>query len=367
MPSSVNNQLNSIDFYAQQRVVLEITRRISREPNIDPLLFFPQVLQSLSKYLNLRQTGVYLLDDHKKQLHLIEQLGLSSQPGWKIIRLNDNSPLDACLRTSQPQSGHMPLMGWVVAAPIVGVDLAVGAIAIIYSQEPNRESWRQWEGFLSTLGHLLGIAMEHAGLINELLRQIEAVNYLQQQEFERAIILEDQNRDLQRLIITDPLTGLVNRRHLNEKLEREIARHHHTGSPFCLCMIDIDHFKSINDTLGHSAGDQALVLLAEWLTQGLRRADVVSRYGGEEFVIILSNCDINAGMRIAEQLRSKVETASQAAPFGQQGGFTISAGVIQYQDHISLQQILDLADAAMYRAKHAGRNRVETISPCLLT
>jgi diguanylate cyclase (GGDEF)-like protein len=350
------------DFYAQQQMLLEITRRISREPNIDPLLFFPQVLKSLSKYLNLKQMGIYLLDDYKKQLHLIEQLGLPPrQPGWRILRLNDNSPLDACLSSGQPQSGHMPALGWIMAAPIVGVDMAVGIITIICPREPDRESWRQWKDFLSILGYLLGIAMEHAGLVNELLRQIEVVNYLQRQEFERASLLEDQNRSLQRLIITDPLTGLVNRRHLSEKLEREIARHQHTGDPFCLCLIDIDHFKSVNDTLGHSAGDQALVLLAEWLTQGLRRADVVSRYGGEEFVIILTNCDLNAGIRIAEQLRIKVETASQTPPFDRQGGFTISAGILQYQNSMSLAQLLDLADAAMYRAKRAGRNRVEHV------
>jgi diguanylate cyclase (GGDEF)-like protein len=351
-------------FCNQEQARQENVHRNSREPNIDPLHFFPHVLKVLSKYLNLKQVGIYLLDDHKQQLHLIEQIGLpSQQPAWRIIRLHECVPLDTCLRSAQPQSGHIPTLGWVMAAPVVGVDMAVGAVTIVCAQEPSQKNWQQWKSFLSILGYLLGIAMEHSGLINELLRQIEAVNYLQRQEVERVIHLEDQNRNLQRLIITDPLTGLVNRRHLSEKLEREIARHQHTGSPFCVCVIDIDHFKSINDNLGHSAGDQALVLLAEWLTQGLRRADVVSRYGGEEFVIILTDCALNAGMRIAEQLRSKVETASQVAPFDSQGGFTISVGVVQYQDSMNQPQLLDWADAAMYRAKRAGRNRVEAQQP----
>ncbi|MDR1397370.1 MAG: GGDEF domain-containing protein [Desulfarculales bacterium] len=348
---------------AQQQIILEIARRISREPNIDPLIFFPQVLKSLNKRLKLEQMGIYLLDDHKQHLHLIEQFGLPAQSGRQIVRLNDSNPLAACLRAGQPQYGHMPGLGQVMAAPIVGVELSVGTVAIIRSQGTVSENWPEWESFLATLGYLLGIALEHTGLINELLRQIEAVNYMQQQELERASLLEDQNRNLQQLIITDPLTGLVNRRHLDTVLDHEIARSQRTGTNFCLCLIDIDHFKSINDNLGHLAGDQALVLIAKWLTEGLRRVDVVSRYGGEEFVIILSDCLLNAGIKVAEQLRAKVEQASQTAPFALYGGFTISAGIIQYQAGMDLHQLFDSADAAMYRAKRAGRNRVEAVAP----
>jgi diguanylate cyclase (GGDEF)-like protein len=344
---------------AQQHIILETVRRISREPNIDPLLFFPQVLKSLNKRLRLMQTGIHLLDDQKQHLHLIEQFGVPAQPGWQIIRLSDANPLAACLRGSRPQYGHMPGLGSIMAAPIVGVELSVGTITIIQPQEIAYERWLEWENFLATLGYLLGIALEHTGLINELLRQIEAVNHMQQQELERASLLEDQNRNLQQLIITDPLTGLINRRHLDTMLEHEIARSQRTEAPFCLCLLDIDNFKSINDNLGHLAGDQALVLMAQWLTEGLRRADVVSRYGGEEFVLLLSDCDLNAGIKVAEQLRAKVEQASRIVPFALRGGFTISAGVIQYQQGMESRQLLDSADAAMYRAKRAGRNRVE--------
>jgi diguanylate cyclase (GGDEF)-like protein len=185
---------------------------------------------------------------------------------------------------------------------------------------------------------------------------------MRQQELERTNILEVQNRNLQQLIITDPLTGLVNRRHLDAMLEHEIARSQRTGASFCVCLIDIDHFKSINDNLGHLAGDQALTMMAQWLTESLRRVDVISRYGGEEFVIILSDCGLNAGLRIAEQLRGRVEHASRVDPFAQHGGFTISAGVAQYHQDMDLRQLLDFADAAMYRAKRSGRNRVEAAS-----
>ena len=344
--------------------LLGITSQISREPNIDPLVFFPYVLKIISQALKVKQLGLHLLDDQLKQLHLIEQMGAGG--GWQIVRLQDASPLVSCLQSGQPEFGAISGLGQVLAAPIVGVDLPVGSVSIVLPGELDDEPKEQWRTFMATAGYLLGIALEHTGLINELLKQLESVHSMQRLEYERACSLEDQNKDLlqtnvhlQHLIITDPLTGLVNRRHVVEVVNREIERSKRSGSPFCLCVLDVDRFKAINDNLGHQTGDQALVLLADLLIGGVRRVDVVGRFGGEEFVIILANCELKMGVNVAEHLRAKVEKESVTGPFAVRGGFTVSIGVAQYQEDMSMEQLLSMADAAMYRAKEAGRNRVE--------
>jgi diguanylate cyclase (GGDEF)-like protein len=150
----------------------------------------------------------------------------------------------------------------------------------------------------------------------------------------------------------DPLTGLLNRRGLEERFAAELARAKRDARPLAVVTVDIDHFKRINDKHGHQAGDRALVWLAAMLNEHTRGADIVARVGGEEFVIVLPGADGAAAQELAERLRRAIEEGDAEHPF------TISAGVASALAPSTAHTLLDAADRALYAAKHAGRNRV---------
>lgn len=168
---------------------------------------------------------------------------------------------------------------------------------------------------------------------------------------------------LQSASLRDPLTGLFNRRYLHEAWDLESARSARDGRPVALLMIDIDHFKNFNDTYGHDAGDRVLKLVAEVFEQGTRAGDVVCRFGGEEFIIILIDAnDENALMR-AEALRLAVKATP--LPLGTQrlGSITISIGIATFPlAGRTFDEVQKAADVALYAAKHGGRDRVEIAS-----
>ncbi len=158
----------------------------------------------------------------------------------------------------------------------------------------------------------------------------------------------------------DELTGLVNRRHLFELAEREHARiRRDNASPAALIMLDVDHFKRINDTYGHLAGDEVLRHLGHQLMASLRTADIAARYGGEEFAILLPATDLDAALRLAARLREEA-AASTVYSDGQPLHYTLSLGLtaLTAQD-VSLDMAIARADEALYRAKMGGRNRIE--------
>lgn len=158
----------------------------------------------------------------------------------------------------------------------------------------------------------------------------------------------------------DELTGLVNRRHLFELAEREHARiRRGNASPAALIMLDVDHFKRINDTYGHLAGDEILRHLGHQLMASLRTTDIAARYGGEEFAILLPATDLDAALRLAARLRDEV-AGSTVYSDGQPLHYTLSLGltVLTPQD-VSLDVAIARADEALYRAKMGGRNRIE--------
>jgi two-component system, cell cycle response regulator len=161
----------------------------------------------------------------------------------------------------------------------------------------------------------------------------------------------------------DFLTNLLNRAQILAAVEKEFSRSGREGKPATLIMADIDHFKRINDSLGHAAGDQVLKEVAHRLKVDLRPYDVVGRYGGEEFLIILPGCDLTAGARRANEVRNLVATDPIVTPFGTTP-VTISMGVTvtsAVRDH-SVADLLHEADVSLYAAKKNGRNRVELFS-----
>ena len=123
-------------------------------------------------------------------------------------------------------------------------------------------------------------------------------------------------------------------------------------------MADIDHFKRLNDMLGHQAGDEALRRFARWLREGVRRVDVVGRYGGEEFLAALVDCALDDAIKVAEKIRARVERESRSGPFEEIGGFTVSMGVAELAPGQEAKDLVAAADRALYQAKAQGRNRV---------
>jgi diguanylate cyclase len=155
----------------------------------------------------------------------------------------------------------------------------------------------------------------------------------------------------------DPLTGSLNRKGLDEAMEREIARARRLGSPLCLALLDVDNFKTVNDRLGHSAGDAALVHLAQVTREVMRPQDLLARYGGEEFVLVMPDTTADSGVAAMTRLQRELTTR-----FFLQGSekvlITFSAGVAQLTDSESSADAIRRADQGMYLAKRSGKNRV---------
>ncbi|HJV34888.1 diguanylate cyclase, partial [Geomonas sp.] len=161
---------------------------------------------------------------------------------------------------------------------------------------------------------------------------------------------------------TDPLTSLYNRRFFTEILEAELQRAKRLDSELTLLVVDIDHFKAVNDQYGHQAGDGVLVAVTDTFRKVLRSYDVASRYGGEEFAIILPGTSLQAGVEVAERLRETV-SALRFEALRQEGGVTISVGAasLMADGADNSESLLKRADQALYLAKHNGRNRVEAM------
>lgn len=195
--------------------------------------------------------------------------------------------------------------------------------------------------------------------LRALLHRIGAVRQTLQSSEERAQLLEAEKRELEQLASLDPLTGLRNRRSFLELAGREIARTRRDGGTLAVLMIDIDHFKAVNDTHGHAAGDAVIRDIAHLIRGLARETDVVSRFGGEEFVVLLPQSSFVDACAFGERLRQRV--AEHRLPFGEQElSVTVSVGCAQFTPHgTELEEALDIADHALYVAKQSGRNRVE--------
>lgn len=164
---------------------------------------------------------------------------------------------------------------------------------------------------------------------------------------------------LEEASIRDALTGLYNRRFLDDTLTRELARAERQSSPLSVLMLDIDHFKPINDDHGHAFGDKALIDVADLLSTNVRRGDIVCRYGGEEFVIIMPGAGLAAARQRGEHLRQQVATLNIAMDDGAPLRITVSLGLACYPQHGEYAEtLLHHADMALYGAKQGGRNRL---------
>lgn len=164
-------------------------------------------------------------------------------------------------------------------------------------------------------------------------------------------------RRMEQMALTDPLTGLFNRRHMHGRLQEAQAQFSRDRRPFCILLADIDHFKRINDEHGHDAGDRVLQAVAALFGEELRGRDVVARWGGEEFLMLLPEIEAGEAREVAERLRGAAENRI-AGLAGLGRSVTVSLGLSAYTAEAPIERLLKSADEALYAGKAAGRNRV---------
>jgi diguanylate cyclase (GGDEF)-like protein len=229
---------------------------------------------------------------------------------------------------------HPPPAGYV-CLPLMAKGDVLGLLHIRNRAEEIRgdaaRTERPWEDVSATLSEMLSLSLSNIRLRENLSNQS----------------------------IRDPLTGLFNRRYVEENLQREISRAARKKEPVGVVMIDIDHFKTFNDLHGHAAGDRVLVELAGFLQSQMRGADIVCRYGGEEFTLILPECTLDNTIRRANQLVADARQTTVQDGGRTLGHITLSMGVAAYPEHgANPAAPLAAADAVLYKAKQAGRDRV---------
>lgn len=217
----------------------------------------------------------------------------------------------------------------------IPLSIIVGLDEAHVLREWQQRAWQSSVGFF-TLLLLLGLALN---------KELEALA---------------QRDEMQKIATTDPLTGVANRRQLMLSGEMEIAKAIRYKYQAAVLMVDIDHFKSINDTWGHPTGDRVIQSLANGIVANVRNTDVVGRLGGEEFVVVLTSTDSEGAFILADRLREFIERSiSVHSDDGSQVFFTVSIGVAGLENRASsFDKILGLADKALYDAKRRGRNKV---------
>ncbi|HEX5732726.1 MAG TPA: sensor domain-containing diguanylate cyclase [Blastocatellia bacterium] len=213
--------------------------------------------------------------------------------------------------------------------PITYRNSVIGVL-VVEDDTPGRDWEDEEELMVRTVSDQLAVAISHARLF----------------------------RHVQTQAMTDALTGLYNHRYFQERLERELKLADRNDDKVSLILLDLDHLKRINDSLGHRAGDAALCHVARLMQATVRGVDVCARYGGEEFVVILPQCDREGAIMVAERLRESIAST----PAQKIGQVTASIGVATYPSSArSKEELVEMADRAMYLAKAAGRNRVRTL------
>lgn len=175
-----------------------------------------------------------------------------------------------------------------------------------------------------------------------------AMEKVQEHEKDTLNFLED-------LTLNDELTGIANRRHINSLLEIDYDKAKRYNTPFSVVLFDVDHFKNVNDTYGHLVGDEVLKDLASQINQSIRKTEMFGRWGGEEFILILSESTISSAYIVAEKIRKIISKTKFKSI---EGDLTCSFGIAEYQEGITIDQLVEHADKALYQAKDYGRNTV---------
>jgi diguanylate cyclase (GGDEF)-like protein len=316
-----------------EHTLLEVTRAITSTLHLKEVL--TKILEAMSQFIHFDKSIVLL---HEKDNFVVKTIhGFDSDnlhEDAMIVNVSQDAFLNAIIQTGQPVIGNSLESPFacstsedaiLAGVPILYRDKLLGIIVIHCKDEVISNE------LLFTLAGQAGVAIQNARLFAE----------------------------INELAITDGLTGLNNRRHFFELVEMEFTKYKRYGHDLSLCMIDIDNFKHVNDTYGHSAGDEVLKHLADNLTALVREYDIIGRYGGEEFAVILPETPLKKAAVIAERFREHIEKASVEITGNSVVKYTLSIGVSAFtKDVKEICTVFDAADKGLYEAKSMGRNKV---------
>ncbi len=316
-----------------------IGREITR--NLEPSAILAALDQQVHALLDVSSLVIHRMSADGRELEMVfgVEAGVPLPP-HRIALDDPQSPVARGARerreiVSGGETGAGPEPGdsrSFMCAPLSDADRLLGVISV-GSAHPRAYAERELAIF-RTLCAYGAIALANADVQAQLLRK---------------------NAQLEQLAVSDTLTGLSNRLRLDRVLGEEAARHARSGAPVSLILLDLDHFKSVNDRHGHPVGDHVLVTIGGVLKAGSRQTDEVGRWGGEEFLVVCRDTDLAGARALAQKLRERIA----AQHFGDVGPRTASFGVAQLADGEDVASLVSRADVALYRAKSAGRDRVE--------
>lgn len=332
--------------------VSELTKTITHIRNYETLL---QTILDKSADLLKAEQGSLMLLDHETDDLLVEATRGYNDGMIEKLRINRGEGI----------AGKVAELGEAILVENLENDPRV--------KQKNRRHYKT-RSFVSVPlkidGHIIGVLNLSDKVSGDVFDE-EDLKLIQSFATHAAVVMErnvfyNRSEELKKLTITDALTGLLNRRYLYERLKDEVARSERYGHNFSLLMLDLDGFKYCNDTFGHLIGDNILKDIAEALLNTVRSMDIVARYGGDEFIIILPETAEPLAIDIADRLRSNVSKKAvlplDPACTGPHS-LTTSIGVVCYPEHgNTIELLLENVDKALYRAKNKGKNRLEVFS-----
>lgn len=330
-----------------ERAMNHILRLVASEDDLENILQRSlDILLSISWLALLPKGGVFLTDETTQELALVANKDLGPQISSLCARVRFGHCL--CGRAADSRSiqfadciderheirfeGIQPHGHYSV--PILQGRDVLGVIVLYLPHGHNARE--DEEEFLKNVADILSIVVYH--------RQLEC-------RLARA------NDMLQELATVDELTGLYNRRHFLERLEGRVREAERTSRPLSTIMIDVDHFKRINDEFGHAAGDAVLRVVGSTLATNVRRYDLAARHGGDEFIVYLPNTDLDVARTVAERIRRAIAAGSCDVGGGHIASVTVSLGVASIRGGEDRDSLIKRADEALYEAKVSGRNR----------
>lgn len=354
-------------------ILLRVGMRLAAERNLDRLL--AMIISETTAAMEAERSSLFLIDKEKNEMWAkIAQgaetveirfpvgVGIAGTVGktGEIINIPD-AYQDARFNPEfDKKTGyHTRSTLCVPMKNIVGE--VIGAIQVL-----NKKSgafYAEDEALLTAMSSQAAVAIDNADLYRKLQELNES---LEQKVHERTADLlranerlSVLNKELAEIAITDGLTQVYNRQYFMDRLRQEVKRAHRYGTPVSLLMMDIDHFKQVNDTHGHQAGDAVLVAMARAIGERLRETDLFARYGGEEFCLIATAMDQGEAVLLAERLK-EIIAGTDVEYQGKRIKITVSIGVSTWEPSLKedFEGLIRRADTALYRAKDQGRNRV---------
>jgi diguanylate cyclase (GGDEF)-like protein len=318
-------------------VLFEIGKLIGSD--IDPGILLSRIAELMCQLVNAKACSVMLLDASRKRLLAKAAYGLRTER----------------MHTLSFAVGE-GVAGWVVehGEPALISDVTKDARYIVLPANQTPIAALMCVPLLSR-GERVGVVTATSDTIDAFDQDdLELVRFIS-----TTIALDIENVRLHRVAVTDPLTGTYNREFLQQRLPSEIEAAVDRDRPLSLALVDIDHFKAVNDQYGHGVGDVVLAEVARRLRSAIRGGDLLVRYGGEEFIAVLPKADAGRAWEVGERMRQRVCERAFDVGDGLALLLRVSVGVAQWRMGEKMPELIERADVALYGAKHRGRNRVE--------